>query len=361
MEKSILVVFTGGTIGAIADQGVISVEKCKTYRLLDLYASHSKSHPGVQFTAIQPLNILSENCRPQHWSMIVQAIRSSDLTSYDGVIVTHGTDTLPYASSALSFTLTDVAIPIVLVSSDKPLEYPDSNGLENFSNAVSFIAKEGMRGVYVIYRNPDGKSYLHLGARLTSALPFIHSFRSEKDAFIAEVKNGQFCYNNNPLSVRPSALVAGRPSKLHASAIFSEEVLYLRPYPGLNYDYIDLSAKPKAILHDLYHSGTACTQIDDEYLNILRFVARCSDLGIPFYVSPIPGEGDIYDTCRDLVSVGVIALHDMAVEAALVKIMLAHGNEDKIGNAARFVQKTNVAFEFIEQMRLNNRMESNEE
>jgi len=356
MKTNILVIFTGGTIGATTHNGVISVEASKTYQLFEMYNASNMAY-NVKFTVVEVFNILSENSRPRHWSVMANTVLTTDLSPYDGVIITYGTDTLAYAAAALAFTLASVSKPVVLVSSDKPLEERGSNGLSNFSNAVSFIVDHGLPGVYAIYRNPDSQSYLHLGARLTSALPFVHSFRSAKDAYLAQFIEGKCEFDRKPFAVCPADLKTSSLS-LMIDASFSEDVLYIRPYPGLNYEYIDLTAHPKAVLHDLYHSGTACTQTDDDRFNVLRFVERCAGHGIPFYVAPIPGEGDIYETCRDLVNMGVIALHDMAVEAALVKVMLAYGNVHKILDVTSFVRNIEVAHEFIRKKEPNNTIHS---
>ncbi len=344
MKSKVLVIFTGGTIGASTHEGVISVDSGKTYALINQFNSQSESE-GIEFDIREELNILSENSRPPHWTIIAEAILRTDLSSYKGVVITHGTDTLAYASAALGFLLAEINIPVVLVSSDKPLDDESSNGLSNFTHAIRFIENQKCSGVFSVYRNPDGKSYLHLGTRLTSALPFIHSFRSEKDAFIGEFIENGFQFNRSVYEKINYPDI--HQAKTVLKPIFSEKVLYIRPHPGLNYNHYNLEEKPDAVLHDLYHSGTACTQVDDENLSILNFAEKCAKHEIPFYVAPIPGEGDIYETCKELIEKGVIALHDMAVESALVKIMLAYGNADTISDKASFVQSNEIANEFI--------------
>jgi L-asparaginase len=343
----VLVIFTGGTIQCRTRDGVMKPARSQGYQLLDCYLSRKSG--GVDFVPLELLNILSENSRPWHWSKIAKSILKAHLADFDGIVITHGTDTLPYIAAALGYTLTGVSIPIVLVSSNQPLEYPGCNALVNLTNAVTFIAAEALPGVYATYCNPDGRSFLHLGTRLTCALPYLHSFRSERDSFIAEFNDGACVFNSDPCALRRHELQ--RQQRVAVAPVFSEQVLYLRSYPGLNYGFLNLDAGVKAVVHGLYHSGTACTHTSRESLSAVAFAERCRKRGIPFYVAPFPRRelGDkVYETSRRLLEAGVIPLHDIAIEAALVKVMLAYGNEKKIADIPAFVRDTNIAHESID-------------
>jgi L-asparaginase len=127
----ILVVFTGGTIGSQINQSqAIDVRPGRTRLLLSKYA---ESGPlPASFEVIEPHNILSENATPNDWNTLVRAIREVDATSFDGIVVTHGTDTLAYASAALSFALHDLPVPLVMVASNYPLDDARANGFDYF-------------------------------------------------------------------------------------------------------------------------------------------------------------------------------------------------------------------------------------
>jgi L-asparaginase/Glu-tRNA(Gln) amidotransferase subunit D len=343
----ILVIFTGGTIQCRSRDGILSPATTQGYQLLDCYRSTRSRE--VEFVPLELFNILSENSRPRHWMKIARTILKADLRGFDGIIITHGTDTLPYTAAALGYTLTAVPLPVVLVSANQPLESPGCNALVNLSNAVTFIADEGCPGVYATYCNPDGRSFLHLGTRLTCALPYVHSFRSERDAFIAEFKNGQCVFNSAPYALGKSELLTQQP--VAVAPVFSERVLHMRCYPGLNYHFVNIACGLKAIVHGLYHSGTACTHTTRHSLSAVEFAEACVRRGIPFYVAPFPrreaGE-KVYETSRRLLDAGAIPLHDIAIEAALVKVMLAYGNEKKIADVPAFVRDTNIAHEMID-------------
>ena len=340
----ILLVMTGGTIGSSSKDGVINLDTQSRYQLLQLYNENPAADCDAELIPIAPLTMLSENAQPSHWTTLTNVIKEQLKTNeYQGVIVTHGTDTLAFGATALAFSLAGVSIPVVFVSSDKPLENPAGNGMDNFRGAVRFICKERHAGVFTVYRNPDGICKVHLGSRICSAVPFLHSHESENITHIAELQNGIFTYLNGTSWQAPHQTL-----DVELAPIFNESVLRLRPYPGLRYDFIDLSAKPKAIIHGLYHSSTACTQTTDPKFSLLHFAKRCEAHKIPLYLVPIPREGDIYDSCKELLDASVIPLHGLSQEAALVKTMLAYGNEDLLPDIPYFLNEVCLAGEFVE-------------
>ncbi len=151
--KKVLMVFTGGTIGSRVISGEIQVQQSRVYTLIDDY---EKKHPGVIETDIlEPYLILSENSRPVYWTGLLQALNRVDFNAYDGVIVTHGSDTLPYTAALLGFCFHWIPIPMLLVSSNYALGEPESNGTANFEAAVDFIREDKYAGVFVIYKNEE--------------------------------------------------------------------------------------------------------------------------------------------------------------------------------------------------------------
>ena len=120
--KNILVVFTGGTIGSTASEGTINTSSTAPFKLIQQFQQHYKNHQQIHFSTIQPLQILSENLAPCVWQTLITAIEAQQPDQYDGIIITHGTDTLAYTAAALSFYFNAIKIPMLLVSSDYPLD-----------------------------------------------------------------------------------------------------------------------------------------------------------------------------------------------------------------------------------------------
>ena len=90
----------------------------------------------------------SSNIQPEEWKLMADAVKKSVEEGFDAVVITHGTDTLAYTASMLSFILRGVPIPVVLTGSQYPIAYPDSDGKQNLTNAI-IAARALPGGVYV--------------------------------------------------------------------------------------------------------------------------------------------------------------------------------------------------------------------
>ena len=317
--KHILVVFTGGTIGSIATGGTINTSDRTSFKLIQLFEQHYENHRQIHFDTIQPLRILSENLAPEAWNILIAAIETARPEQYDGVIITHGTDTLAYTACALSFYFNAAQIPMLLVSSDYPLDHPKANGLENFICAVEFIRQINRAGVFVPYRNQQQTTQLHQGARLTCSLQLSGDFFSVQGKSYMQFANRQFSLLNPP--AQPTCSI---PLK----ARFSERILMIKPYPGLDYTRFNLD-NVDAVLHDLYHSGTACASSQwGENYSLIEFIKRCKQQGVAVYLAPAIKSADAYQSTQTLIEQGAKVIWNMSIEAAYVKLLLAYGNFD---------------------------------
>jgi len=212
--KKILVVFTGGTIGSTAAEGTINTSSEAPFKLLQQFQQHYKNHRQIHFSTIQPLLILSENLAPCVWQTLIAAIEAQQPDQYDGIILTHGTDTLAYTAAALSFYFNAIKIPMILVSSDYPLEDTRANGLENFMCAVEFILQNIQAGVFVPYRNRQQTPQVHRGSRLTCSLQLSGDFFSIQGKSFMQFENRQFSLLNPSTKSTPYAPLIPAPSTL---------------------------------------------------------------------------------------------------------------------------------------------------
>jgi L-asparaginase len=337
--KNILVVFTGGTIGSVAGKGTIKTSGAAPFKLLTLFQKQCPYHQQIRFKTIQPIELLSENLNPSAWEILIKAIESEHPDRYDGVIVTHGTDTLAYTSAALSFYFHRLKVPMLLVSSDYPLDNPKANGLGNFICAVEFIMQLGQSGVFVPYRNRQQICQVHRGAFLASSLQLGGDFFSVQGRSYMQYRDNQFTVLNPVRQPKQSATVA-------LSAKFAEDILMIKPYPGLNYSNFDLR-QVRAVLHDLYHSGTACTteQWGKNY-SLLAFVRHCRQQGVNVYLAPALKHDDAYETTRAMIEQGAEMIWNMSIEAAYVKLMLGYGNFNDKRQIMEFID-TDIAGEHV--------------
>jgi L-asparaginase/Glu-tRNA(Gln) amidotransferase subunit D len=315
--KTILLVFTGGTIGSTASAGTINTSGDAPFTLLLLFQQHYGDHQQVHFTIIQPLQILSENMAPAAWTTLIEVIEAANYEQYDGIIITHGTDTLAFTAAALSFYFHAANLPILLVSSNYPLNDPRANGLDNFICAIEFILKINQPGVFVPYRNPQQPTQIHKGTRLASSLQLSGDFFS--------VQNRSYMQFDNQL-FSPRQALPKLTKKYPVKADFSKRILLIKPYPGLDYSCFDLNAVD-IVLHDLYHAGTACTSAQwGSNLSLLTFIRHCRERGIKVYLAPAVKSDNAYESTRALLDEGAEMIWNMSLESAYVKLLLAYGN-----------------------------------
>jgi L-asparaginase len=100
----------------------------------------------------------------------------------------------------------------------------------------------------------------------------------------------------------------------------------IKPYPNLDYRCFNLHGID-AVLHDLYHSGTACvtTQWGEQH-SLISFIKKCRAENIPVYLAPAVYSADAYQSTRELIQQGAVILWNMSIEAAYVKLLLAYSN-----------------------------------
>lgn len=333
--KHILLVFTGGTIGSQVEHGAIDTHAGAGFRLLNLFEQHYRDHGRIKFTRLQPVQILSENLQPGDWRQIIQAVESQDLSRFDGIIVTHGTDTLAFSAATLGVYFNNLKIPLLLVSSNYPLDNPQANGLNNFICAVEYIRQENRGGVFVPYQNPGQPMHVHIGTRLNSCLPLSGDFISVRSQPYMTFESGGF----TPLHDLPPRLnpVIGLQNQF-------ARILLIKPYPGLNYDCFTLE-NVDAVLHDLYHSGTACASEQwGQTGSLPAFCDRCQKNGIPIYMAPSVKSAEAYSSTQQILARGGKMIWNTSLESAYAKLGLAYASFSDIKVIDDFLDR-NAAWE----------------
>ena len=150
--KKILLITTGGTITAM-DTGDGLVPSLPPEEIIR-HVPEIKGFCDVE--AMQIMNIDSSNIQPENWLLISRTIRDH-YDSFDGFVITHGTDTMAYTTSALSYLIQNPGKPIVLTGAQKPIHQGDSDARHNIIDAFWFCAQPEMSGVYLCF---DGKAFI---------------------------------------------------------------------------------------------------------------------------------------------------------------------------------------------------------
>ena len=301
MMKKILVVFTGGTIACVKTENVMDTNKEMNYYLLEKYREIDRT---VEFDTISPMFILSENLCAKTLVKLATAIDEIDFSQYDGVIVTHGTDTLQYSASYVSLVCKNITKPVVFVSSNYPLDDPRANGLENFCKAVEFVKNINKFGVFVCYKNKGENAKIHSPEMLLDYDCFDDNLRSAFDSFLYE-------YNREFIKKTEYVL----PQKHYPNSLCSSSVVKQKFTPGFSFD--NLSDSVKCLVLETYHSGTLKTDTD--------FFEKLAKKDIKVVLCGVYG-GDIYKSAKGLKSNKNLIISDKAPIYTFVKCWVCIDN-----------------------------------
>lgn len=318
----LLVIFTGGTIGSTVNEGYISTDQGKAYQLIEMYKALGKRQ--ADFTLNEPYTLLSENLTGTYIARLGSCVLENVNKGYEGIIITHGTDTIQYSAAALGYLLADIDIPVLLVSSNFVLDDERANGLVNFAAAVDFIASKAGTGVFVPYRNSDGVIYVHRGTRLLPHQPYSDDLQSVLNQYYGIVTcDGNFVKNRSYQTAEEQLAAAEQESgkQLAAAGLelpdsWNSDILRIYPYPGMSYSMPE--KLPRAILLDTYHSGTLCSAAP----GMERFFETAASENIPVFLTGASGGID-YESVKHWKGLGVITLPQASPIAMYSKLWLA--------------------------------------
>ena len=298
----IAVIFTGGTIGSRTNNGFLSPDDKCPYLLLENYKE--KFGDVVEFVKSEPYTSLSETLNSQKLNLLIDEVNLKAREGVDGIIVTHGTDTLQYSAAALSLTV-EPSLPICIVSSNYSLDDDRANGNDNFMAAVELI-KSGEKGVFIAYRNSDGVVYYHQADKLLRHREMSDEIFSVGGPY-GKLVDGrvEFFQKNNTKAVVKGAHFVKTPGILSITAT---------PEDGFNYGLDGV----KAVLLSPYHSGT----LDVDSPSFGAFCYQAASRQIPIFVADVL-DGDQYATSKKFSELRIISLNNEPSVSAFVKMWLA--------------------------------------
>lgn len=153
-RSSILMIYTGGTIGMRQDPGDLTLKPFDFNQILEEVPELKKFAFRIDSYTFDPL-IDSSDVEPSFWQSLASLIQKR-YDDYDGFVVLHGTDTMAYSASALSFMLENLAKPVVLTGSQLPIGVPRTDGKENLISAVEIASAKDQEG----HAGPGGQHIL---------------------------------------------------------------------------------------------------------------------------------------------------------------------------------------------------------
>ncbi len=311
-KNGICILTTGGTIGSSVDYKTGAVKPVKDISYLYNYVNNIKQfklyHENIE-------NMLSENVNASKWLTFARKARDA-MKKGNSVIIFHGTDTMQYSASALSFMFEEQTKPIIFTGSQRSSDRPSSDAFMNIEGSIHFASMDtGEVGISMHTGISDDSISLYRATRTrkmhTSSR---NAFTSIGETALAKYCNGTISQENY---MKKSSEAIVLKDKL------DENVGLIYFYPGMKEeDFYNISYNKKAVII----MGTGLGHVSTGILNVIKKLSK----GTIFFMTSQCIYGNVnmnvYSTGRDLIDAGVIPLDNMLAETAMVKAMYILGN-----------------------------------
>ncbi len=314
-KSSILIIYTGGTIGMRRNEnGTLVPFDFNTIE----QEFPSVRNLNVDISVHKMEAIDSSNVTPARWSELAHII-TDNYADYNGFVVLHGTDTMSYTASALSFMLDNLSKPVIFTGSQIPMGILRTDGRENLITAIEIAAATDAYGRSLV---PEVALYFQnrlFRANRTSkhSAEALSAFESRNLPPLAEV--GVNIVYNHSIIHKPSASDA----PICVKDKLNENVVIIKLFPGLSsksFKAMLSTEGVKGVVLETYGTGNAPTS--EWFIDALREVI---DKGVAVVnITQCQGGAvamHLYETGRKLEEVGVICGYDMTTEAAVTKLM----------------------------------------
>ncbi|MGN0775506.1 MAG: asparaginase [Candidatus Ventricola sp.] len=304
--KRILLIATGGTIASRPTDGGLAPQLCAG----DILSCVPALADLCRIDALQLLSIDSTNMTPDNWLAIAGCVKENYFR-YDGFVITHGTDTMAYTASALSYLIQNSAKPIVLTGSQKSIYDPETDARRNLFDAFLAAQDEALFGVMLVF---DGRVICGTRARKTHTKS-MNAFSSIDYPDLALLREGRILHYIR--TERPAGLPAFYDR-------LNPRVFVLRLIPGMNPAVLRLLLDDydALVIESFGVGGLPCYEQKD----FLEAVNAWSAAGKPIVITTqVPHEGSdiaVYQVGARAVNLpGVLQAHTMTVESVVTKLM----------------------------------------
>ena len=314
----VLLLSTGGTIASKVDYRTGAVTPILTAEELNLSVPELAKIANIDTEVI--FSEYSENIVPDHWLQIAKKLIEYSNSDYSGIIIAHGTDTMHYTSSFLSFALAGYPIPIVLVGSQRSSDRASSDAALNLIGATKFLVECKTNGVYVIMHHNESDETIacHFGTRVRK------NHTSKRSAFQTIGGDPAYIIINNKIqrNVKDDFF---KVKEFKPKINLDTKVALVKYHPGYDPRLLDkiIDMGFKAIIFE----GTGLGHIGKTMYDCVK-KAQAKDIFLGMTSQCIDGRigMTVYESGRDLLELGIIPLENMIPEVALVKAMWALGN-----------------------------------
>ncbi len=302
--KKLMILSTGGTIACTqTEEGLIP-----TLSADDILSYVPEAGKLGQIETKTILNLDSSNIQPEEWRIIANAVFDC-LPDYDGIVVLHGTDTMAYTASMLSFMLRNVDKPVVITGSQLPVGHPKTDAKLNLRHAL-ITAASGISGVVVVF---DQK--IMLGCRVAKVRT------TSQNAFesINRPAVGRICCGHVRL-IAPPTPPKGKPE---LDDEIEPNVFLLKLIPGTRPEVFDDIARlgyRGVVIEGFGLGGLHCLR-----RNLLEGIQKLMDANVAVLLTTQcryePSDPAVYETGRLALELGIMQAYDMTSECAVTKLM----------------------------------------
>ncbi|AAV48121.1 Glu-tRNA(Gln) amidotransferase subunit GatD [Haloarcula marismortui] len=320
---TVSLISTGGTIASTVDYrtGAVTAQ----FDAEDVLRAVPDLAGMANYRGRVVANILSENMTPAVWQDLAQAVHEEIENGADGIVVMHGTDTMQYSASALSFML-DTPVPIVFTGSQRSADRPSSDNVMNAVSAVEAATSDCAEVLVCMHADEsDDRCALHRGTRVRK------NHTSRRDAFetVGAKPLGEVDYDIDGESTvtfhREYTERDAVDLALHDN--IETDVELLKFSPGMDPSLLEAAAEGS---EGIVIEGTGLGHVNTDWIGTIE------ELDIPMVMTSQCLEGRVcdrvYDTGRDLLDAGVIEGEDMLPGTAKVKLMWALANSDDVAD-----------------------------
>lgn len=325
-KSNILLIYTGGTIGMIKDSETGSLENFNFNDLLEYIPELNLLDCNVSSKSFsKPID--SSNMKPSNW-VEIGTIVEDNYESYDGFVILHGSDTMSYTASALSFMLENLSKPVIFTGSQLPIGDLRTDAKENLITSIQIaslieknqpvIQEVGVYFEYKLYR-----------ANRTTKINAEHFEAFDSPNYPPLIISGVNLFVNYDFLLKPK-----KNKKLVVHKIFEPNVLLVKLFPGINEKMINhILSTPnlKGVIFETYGSGNLTNE--KWFLKALKIII---DKNIPVInvTQCVGGSVDmnIYSTNILYRNIGIISGKDITTEAAVTKLMLMLGQNISTNN-----------------------------
>ena len=314
----ILLLSTGGTIASKVDYRTGAVTPVLTAEELNSSVPELAKIANIDTEVL--FSEYSENIMPDHWLKISKKLIEYSNSDYSGIIIAHGTDTMHYTSSFLSFALSGYPIPIALVGSQRSSDRASSDAALNLIGATKFLVECETNGVYIIMHHDENDETIacHFGTRVRK------NHTSKRNAFQTIGDNPAYIIINNKIQ-RNSKADFFKVKEFKPKINLDAKVALVKYYPGYDPKLLEkiIEMDYRAIIFE----GTGLGHIGKTMYDTVK-KAHEKDIFLGMTSQCIDGRigMTVYESGRDLLDLGIIPLENMIPEVALVKAMWALGN-----------------------------------